>query len=92
MNHKDILKIAIMHFIKSCNPPSPQDAIIFPQQLGYIFISLFQQFLIVNFIPVCRYVLADAEERFSFYDKDSDGFITADEHKNAMFGAVEGKI
>ena len=39
---------------------------------------------------MCRYVLADAESRWSHYDKDSDGFITSDEFKNAMFGSVEG--
>jgi len=36
-----------------------------------------------------RYVLSDAESRFGFYDKDNDGFITADEHESAMFGTVK---
>ena len=39
---------------------------------------------------MCRYVLADAETRWSSYDKDSDGFITFDEYKTAVFGTVEG--
>lgn len=37
-----------------------------------------------------RYVLAEAESRWDIYDKDSDGFITVDEYKTAMFGVVEG--
>lgn len=40
--------------------------------------------------PTFRYVLADAESRFGFYDKDDDGFITSDEYTTAMFGSMEG--
>lgn len=39
---------------------------------------------------MCRYVLADAESRFSHYDRDNDDFITYDEYKTAMLGSVEG--
>ena len=46
--------------------------------------------LCIVHVYIYRHVVSDAESRFGFYDRDKDEFITFDEYKSGMFGAVEG--